>query len=337
MAQFTVYASTDAGAGNPGNLTGQAGDLLRVLDLVLVNGYTGKAAAGWSKPFANAGNIGCYKNASTANGGSGFGVVINDNGANITSTYKEAWATGWESIAGVGSPVGTGSGQFPTPAQLLTSGHVVVRKSLTADGTGRAWTCYADSLTFYLFIYSGDVAGQAFPLWFGDFFSLAGSSDAFRGMIMGRAIENSAGTGTTNQNDDVLWALGGTPANTVGQYAARSYGGGGTSIQVVPMGAYGLLPGISAQRTANVGALTAPNGPDNSYYLPPIWVGEIIAGVLRGRFRGLYHSAHALATWANGQVVTGAADFAGKTLQAVTKGVNGGMWFVETSNTVETN
>jgi hypothetical protein len=87
----------------------------------------------------------------------------------------------------------------------------------------------------------------------------------------------------------------------------------------------------------NVGALQTPNGSDNSYYLPPIWVAQIAVNQLRGRIRGMFHSAHPLATWADGQVITGAADYVGKTLQAVSPGYSAGMWFIETSNTVETN
>ena len=143
MGTLNIYSSATGGAGNPGLLTGQVGDLLRVLDKVLVNGWTGVAAAGWTKPIANSGNIGCYQQGA----GAGFGVVVNDNGPNVTSTFKEAWATGWESIAGIGAPVGSGGGQFPVPAQLLTTGHVVWRKSTTADGTGRAWICFADALS----------------------------------------------------------------------------------------------------------------------------------------------------------------------------------------------
>src|SRR6267142_3788080 len=136
MSQFTQYSSLDASAPV---LSGSAGALLTVLDAILVNGYGSKSAAGWSKPIANAGSIGSYKNGT---GSTQLGLVINDNGANVTSTFKEAWATGWESVAGVGASVGSGTGQFPTPAQLLTTGHVVIRKSLTADATARNWVCF---------------------------------------------------------------------------------------------------------------------------------------------------------------------------------------------------
>ena len=104
VSQFTKYTSSDASG--PGVLTGAAGTLLALLDACLVNGYSGKTAAGWTKPFSNSSNSGCYQQGA----GAGFGVVINDNGGNATSTYKEAWATGWQTITAVTAPVGTGSG-----------------------------------------------------------------------------------------------------------------------------------------------------------------------------------------------------------------------------------
>jgi hypothetical protein len=334
MAQFTVYSSSDAGAGNPGLLFGTAGDLLRVLDLVLVNGYTGKAAAGWTKPFANSGNIGCYRNASPANSGNGFGIVINDNGANVTSTYKEAWITGWESIASVAGPVGTGTGQFPTPAQALTTGHLVARKSADLV-TGRAWICFADSLTFYMFVATGDTLGYYHTFWFGDFFSLGGSTDAYRCLIQGNAVENSGAASATNMTADTISTTSVASAN--GFFASRTSGGGGSSVQLYKMGALCMQAGGTTLPVATIGALQAANGSDNSYYLPPLWLTQFTVNQLRGRIRGLYHSGHATTTWADGQVVTGGGDFAGKTLQAVKLGINGGMWFVETSNTLETN
>jgi hypothetical protein len=122
MSQFTKYSYLDPSG--PGVLFGAVGEVIRVLDACLINGYTGKAAAGWTKPFSNSSNMGCYKQ----NGGAGMTLFVNDNGPNVTSTGKEAWVVGWESMTAVSSPVGTGYGQFPLPGQQLTTGHGVIRK-----------------------------------------------------------------------------------------------------------------------------------------------------------------------------------------------------------------
>jgi len=334
MGQFTIYSSSDPGNGSdqPGLLTGQAGDLLRVLDKVLVNGYTGKAAAGWTKPFVNATNSGCYKQGA----GSLFALHIQDNGANVTSTFKEAWATGWETITATSATVGTGTGQFPTPAQLLTTGHVVIRKSNSADGTGRPWVIYADSSTFYLFVLSGEAAGVYNCFWFGDIYALKGSTDTYRCMIFGNGIENS-GAAATGQSMDQQFTFGATSASMVGGYMARGFGGGGTSVQVQKQADFAKVNAGATTVTVLHGSVQTPNGPDNSFFVAPLQVFEVAALCIRGRLRGLYGVPHAIASFSDGQTFQGSNDFAGKTFQIIKTGYNGSMWCVETSATVETN
>jgi hypothetical protein len=321
VSRFTVYTSSDANG--PGPIAGAAGTLLTVLDGCLVNGYSGKTAAGWTKPFANASNIGCYKQGA----GAGLGLVINDNGQNVTSTFKEAWAIGWEIVAGVGSPVGTGTGQFPTPAQLNTTGHCVVRKSVAASSATNYWILFADASTFYLFILTGDTANTYQGFFFGDMFSLAGSADKYRCILMGNSTENS---NSSNLGDTNL-------ANTVtpGHYMARSWGGTGTSLQVTKVGDYQV-----AFSNSFSGLLQQPNGPDNSYYLCPARVAEVGGPLIRGRLRGIYQVCHPVGNFTDGQTFSGGGDFAGKTfsiVKSIPSGGGGAFLAIETSNTVETN
>ena len=340
-SQFVQFSSSDVGG--PGLLTGQDGALLTILDACLVIGYSGHTISpAWSKPFANSGGIGCYKQGA----GAGLSLLVNDHGPNGTSTYKEAWAVGWESIAGIGAPVGTGSGQFPTPAQQLTTGHVVIRKSSTADTATHYWQMFADSSTAYLFISNGDAVGQYCIFGYGDVFSLKGASDAYRCMIMGRFTENSAGTGQTVDSTDALnmITIGGvlaaplTNVALAGHYMARTYGGGGSSIVFVKLPDQSKMPSAIALGTWPIlGAIQTPNGPDNSLYLAPIQVVEPTTGLVRGRLRGLYQVCHPIASFADGQTFSGGGDYAGKTFQIVAKGYNGGFYAVEISATVETN
>lgn len=321
------YTSSDASAPQ---LSGSAGSLLTVLDAILVNGYGSQPAAGWSKPFANSGNIGCYKQGA---GSSGFSVLINDNGANATSTYKEAWATGWEVLTAITGPVGVGSGQFPTAAQLLTTGHAVIRKSSAADSTARFWRCYADNYTFYFFVQS-ELTGDYKHLFFGDLFSLAGSSDSYRCFIRAHSNENTA----LGSNDSWI-NVGGNPtvSNTPGIYAARGYGGGGGSkaLGVITNGS--LTNGSTVSGTsAMVGNVQSPNGYDNSFYLVPLRVTEPSPGIIRGRYRGMYQVMHAVASFGDGQVIAGTGDFSGKTFQIITT-TNTVVAFETSAATVETN
>jgi len=335
-SQFTVYTSSDPGNGSdqPGLLTGQAGDLIRILDKCLVNGYTGKAAAGWTHPVATSGNIASYKQPT----GAGLGFVLNDNGPNVTSTTSEAWATGWETVLGVGASVGSGNGQFPTPAQLLTTGHVVWRKSATANGTGRAWQLFADSTTFYLFIATTDLAGGYMFAGFGDFFSLKGSTDAYRCMLWGRTTENSAAADTLGGDFDQMASFSVTAGNCLGSWAARSFGGFGTSVSIGRMGDMGKTSTATTSSSITVvGNVQTPNGPDNSIYMAPLQVWEIPSKLIRGRFRGLYHVCHPVTSFTDGQTFQGSNDFAGKSFQIVSTGRSSGFIAIETSATVETN
>lgn len=317
--QFTIYQGT---------IDGTAGSLITVLDAVLVAGQ------GWTHPIPTAGNIASYKQPA----GCGFGFVLNDNGPNVTSTTKEAWATGWETVLGVGAPVGTGTGQFPTPAQLLTSGHVVVRKSVATGAATRVWRAYADDRTVYLFITTGDGTGFGMmALRFGDFFSMVGQSDAFKCMIAGRSLENSATGGSGTDSTDSISSMGVSAANFLGHYAARGFGGSGTSVQLVNGGALGLTAGASVSITPMTGLIIGQNPEDNTYYISPLWVYELATPTVRGRYRGMYHIAHTAATFADGQRIPGSGYLSGKTLEIVKGGPNSGYWAVEVSATLETN
>lgn len=330
MAQFTKYYSSDAGAPS---LDGTAGTLIAVLDAILVTGYGAKSAAGWSHPVATAGNIATYQQAA----GSGFTLLVNDNGPNVTSTTKEAWLVGWESCATVGAPVGTGSGQFPLPAQLLTTGHMVCRKSNTADGTVRQWKAFADDRTIFFFAASGDTAGVYFGFFFGDVFSMAGGGDTSRCILYGSGTENSALASSMKFDTHFQMSIVPGAAGNFA-YMARTYSGAGSSIQTkfaADMSKSAASGGTSG--TALAGTVQTPNGPDNSYYLSPIWVAEESGTIVRGRMRGLYEICHALAGFADGNTFSGAGDFAGKSFEVVLKGINNGFWAIETSNTLETN
>jgi hypothetical protein len=319
VSQFTVYSSSD---GSATKAQGVAGNLISILNACLVTGYGSKSAPSpaWTHPVATASNIASYAQGA----GAGLGFVLNDAGV---VTAKEATMTGWESVAGVGTPVGSGTNQFPTAAQSLTNGHVTIRKSTTADATNRDWVIFADSSTVYLFMASGDVAGLYFGAMFGDIFSLKGATDAYRCAIIGSGTDN----GTTNEPFGIMSVIN---AATSGHFMARTFTGFGTSITI---GKHG--DGNKSTSTANpVGIAQAPNGPDNAYYFSPFWVHEPGSSVIRGRLRGCYQVCHPIATFSDGQVISGTGDYAGKTFQIVkTIFNNNSCVAMETSNTVETN
>ena len=303
-------------------MTGNAGSLIAVLDGCLVTGYGAKSAAGWTHPVATASNIASYKQAS----GALLGLVINDAAPNATSLGKEAWATGWESVAGVGSPVGSGTNQFPTAAQLLTSGHVVIRKSTATGTTARDWIVVADGLTFYLFVATGDTAGTYYSFGFGEIYSHKSTTDSFRVMIMGRNLENASTI--ANEGFDQFSAYN---AAVIGNFMARAFGAGGTSITI---GKHG--DSVKGSATSFLGTGQYPNGEDSEMYITPIFVTELTPNV-RGRLRGLYHPLHAITNFTDGQTFPGSGDYSTKTFLAIKQTANAGVVLVDTSNTVETN
>jgi hypothetical protein len=325
-SQFIVYSSADSGS--PGYVTGTSGSLLPIFDACLVDGYASKPKAGWTKPLPNTasagvGYIGCWQQPS----GSRMHLVINDSagtqvGGAGGNGAREAYAIGWESLynlsCSVGgavwpftSSVGSGSGQFPLPSQLLAGGRTVIRKSATADTTPRPWVMFADAHTLYFFVQAGDTAGHYYALFFGDIYSLAGPADVWKCMIEARGAETLAtSTALNNPNDNIGVNTLQVPT-TIASVIARSFGGGGQSIQILKVGDFsksGVALGTAMAQHAMAGGIPGPNPADGAFYLSPIWVAETATTVapLRGRMRGMWHVCHPLANFADGQVFSGA-------------------------------
>ncbi len=332
---FKIYRSVDVGA--PA-LYGTTGSILDVLNYCLVTG------SGWIKPFNDTGSFpasptitssGCWKQPT----GSALTLFINDSAPNISSLYREAWATGWENLEGLSSSitnsVGSGSGQFPTPAQLLTTGHVVIRKSTTSDMiTARPWIVAADSMSFYLFIATGDApAGAYYGFAFGDIYSFkSGSIDSHKCIIIGRNAENSS----VGANEGMDWINNTLITGSIGHFMARSYTGLGSSITASKHG-----DSTKGSQTTLIGSLAYPNRSDTALYISPLWVAEpgggIFSSTIRGQLRGIYQPLHLVSNFTDSQAFSGSLDYNGRTFMAISRSVNGGVYILETSDTLLTN
>jgi len=354
VSQFTIYTSADVYG--PGFVNGLTGSLLTVLDACLVNGYGSgssyyKPAAGWTKQFANSASIGCYKPAS----GSQCTMLVNDVGQQAF-TGRDALVVGWKLLANLSSSIlvssqslGTGWGQFPLPAQSLVSGSVVWKKSNTADNVGRNWIIAADAYTMYMWIADAVTAGQYSQYGFGDFYSLAGTSDNNRCFIIGRGIIASVTVIGTDMGDCISLGPWFTPIATqltigfAGHYLAGPMSGFGGSVRFTKKGDSTISSGGNQGGTPNVifaaqaGIISAPNPTDNKYHLSPIWVVEEISSALRGKLRGYYQVMHLVAGFTDGQTINGSGDFAGRTFLIIRTGSNSGFWAIETTPTVLTN
>src|SRR5215471_2519916 len=294
----TIYKSTDASAPV---LTGQVNSLVNVLDKCLVAGYGSKTAAGWTKPYTGT------NQAVFLQGGSGvlkyFQIDDNGPGAGLA---KEARIWGFETM----TAYNTGTGQFPAAATAR-----VLRKSATADATARDWIVAADGKTAHVFISTGDKAAVYFSFSFGDLYSWY-PGDLWKGYIVARSTENSASTSV----EWLYWwqtnALTGLPGMTL----QRSYTGFGGFINATcgNAGGNGLLCfAVNAGSTNGVGSggVSFPNPPDGDLLLHPLRIFQTPSapGILRGRYRGLYHQMHTVASFNDQDTFSGINEFAGKT------------------------
>jgi hypothetical protein len=311
MGQFTIYRSTDASAPT---VSGTAGDLTNLLDKCLADGYGAQVAAGWTKAYT-----GTNRRAYRGGAGTQLYFRVRDD-AGGTGGAKEAQIRGFETM----SDVNTGTNPFPTNAQsALTDNSLMIRKSLTADATTRAWIVVADNKTCYVFISTGDQANTYYGFSFGDFYSVV-SGDAWNAFVQGRALENSSAVGNTAGDTDVVG--GSLNTTNAGHYVARTY----TSL----VGSTQFLKTTTwNQGTFGVGALAYPNPGDNSIYLSRAFLYFQAGNALRGYFRGLWSWMHS--SGANdGDTFNGAGDLAGKSFLIIKNSPNQGLFVIETSNTL---
>lgn len=344
-----IYRYTDASA--PA-MSGTVGSLLAVLDACLVNGYGALPAAGWTKPFANTTNKGCYRNSPTD--GTGFHLYVDDSGPGAGAA-REARCTGFQTM----SALGVGTGQFPTAAQMLIgTGAAVCRKSTTADATSRPWYLVADNTVFYLFVETGDMTGSMYNLFFGDFISYT-PNDPNRCLLIGRCSENNSAP-----NSEWSGALNGLAGNTwasplvstlSGHYLAGNFTGVGGSMPfgkhsdlaklgVTGFGSYSgttVVPntwatGYVGSNYGGPNAFPYPNMADGGLWMAPIWIHH--TGTVRGYMKGLWCPCHNLPL-THGDTFNGTGTMSAKSFIALNSGgFTNNQWianqfFVETSNT----
>lgn len=319
----TVYKSTDA---NAPVLTGLAGSLIAVLDACLVNGYVGKTAAGWTKPYSGT-NLAAYR----ATSGAQQYLRVDDSGANTAALGREARVCGYETM----TAISTGTGLFPTTTQSANG--QFVRKASYATSAAVPWVIVADAKTFYMFIGVPEFIGYS-AFMFGEFYSLGGSSDAYRSILIARDAEQASTANGVLASSDNLHDLAALTSNLAGHYTPRSFSGAIQLAQVV--GKHGNAAHSAA---ALVGLLPYPNPMDSGLYLSQVWVHEApttgATPVLRGRLRGLWHFLHPVsAQVTDGDTWSGTGALAGKTFLMVKPSADGvGAFVLETSNTWEVN
>lgn len=285
------YASTDSGA--PA-LSGTAGTLIAVLKACLVDGYGSKASSGWTQEFSGT-NLAVFRPPS----GTRMYLRVND-----TDT-SDARVRGYEAMSGVN----TGTGLFPTDAQLNGGGYLYKASS----GMGSGWVLVADQKHFTLII-APNVAtvsastGYGQGLFFGDI-KTAKSGDAFH-CFLNAGLDTGASSsafGSINNGPTGLAAAS-------GHSLARSY----TQVG----GAVYASKHTDAVKTANTstlgtGGVAYPDPITGGILVAPIYVAE--SGNVRGVLPGVWAPLHNLPA-SPGDTFSGSGDLAGKTFMLLDVG-----------------
>jgi hypothetical protein len=195
MATPTIYRSTDTSAPT---LTGEASSLRLLLTAILVNGYGSQPAAGWTKPYEDAGtHLAAFRP------GSGMRRYLYLNDAPTQISEMRALRTM------------TAITDVTTPFPLLTSVTVKFRKSITANNTARPWICLATDKHFYLISFGnqtvfGNYDGGDAHMGFGELVNPMVTGSKKTAFILGSFDTSTTSSVANNQRQSLL-------ANTITQ------------------------------------------------------------------------------------------------------------------------
>lgn len=314
---MTFYSSSDTNA--PVLRGSSPGDFINLLTKCLVDGYEGKAAAGWSRPFIS-GNIAVFKSGAGSNG---MHLRVDD--TSTSTGERAARVIGYEAM----TDVNTGTGLFPTQNQ--ESGGL---KWFTHYGSGsvanpRQWMLIANSGFFCLTIltYPEQASSTYYreTYWFGDLEPL-GAADVYATCIQGKSSTSSPNSSESFPLDSYNLA-----SSTVGSglYLARSYNGLGGSLYA------GRMHDYAKSNTLGWGAngsLQYPHGPDGALLMSKISVfqpGSTNQANIRGTLPGMWAPLQYVLN--SGDTFDGQGDLAGKSFVAWRQNEN--RVVLETSNT----
>jgi hypothetical protein len=228
------------------------------------------APLGWTRSFTGT-NLAAFR--SNEGEGTRLYLRVDDTG---TTTAR---LRGYE----VMSDVNTGTGTFPTDAQL--SGGLWIGKSDAASTSSRPWVLVGDGYEFYFFYanHSTTYANIYRQFHFGDVCSEM-ESDPYGCLIYGdiasalAAPELSQTTNLINQT---------TLAAQAGHYFARVYTQTGTSVAACKVGNYTLGGSSIGYSTA---LLSYPSPANNGLYVSPLFIHDL--SVVRGQLKGIYQPLH---------------------------------------------
>lgn len=308
---MAITVLTDASASAP-DLTGIAGSLIAVLDFCLVT------TLGWTKPWS-ATNIASYLQSAGSNG---FSLWVDD------TAGQNARVRGYE----VMTAHSTGTGPFPTDAQLSGGGYVY--KSSAATSTARPWLFVSDGKRFHFF-HGHDTtealrtAGDWRHFFFGDTYTYK-SGDAYNTMLQADIAASAA----ASSHIGAMFSYSHNTTTSTGCFLARAHtqlGSSAGASKFFDWAGFGQASSGLAQMSPASGP-AYPSPIDGALHLSKLWIGESAGrrGVLPGLWPVLHLDSGSIV---NQDTFSGSGDLAGKTFTYVRLANGSGRLAVETSDT----
>ncbi|MFJ1255968.1 hypothetical protein [Cupriavidus sp. CuC1] len=222
---------------------------------------------GWAKPFSGT-NLAAY--ASNDPGSYGMFLRVDDTGT------TDGRVVGYESM----TDINTGSGAFPTAAQL--SGGMYAGKSYQANSTARNWILVGDERFFYLWVET-DITFAGLMWAFGDLPSFS-ASDVWCSTLSAQNVSQVAYAGQSTV-ECVSYS------NTVAQsYMPRTSYGQPGAVKTQRLGGMCWTTAAASGTSAySSSVLKFPNNADNTLLLSPVYMVTGGQQGLRGRYPGYYH------------------------------------------------
>jgi len=265
------------------------------------------APLGWEKPFSGT-NLAVYRSPNVE--GTRLFLRVDDTGT------TSARVVGYETM----SDVNTGTGPFPTSAQISGGGHW--GKSQIADATAKGWVICGDDRGFV--IHTNSISGASgWASYFGDVESVK-SPDPYACLLACAAAAQT----TSSQAGGDIFQYG----FSFYSYIARPVTGVGSAVQT-----FRVPPFVSLGTTANttlsgMQGAPYPNLGDGGLYVTRMNLSEQAPQVsFRGVAPGVFFVPQTVAqgTFAHREVVNGVVGLGGRQLRALSVGNGNGVGFVD--------
>lgn len=247
--------------------------------VIIANTVAGKPGLGWQGVFT-----GTNKRAYRPRTGTRMYLRV----AHDTNTHN-AQVRGFETM----SDVDTGTGPFPTVAQLASGVHWQTTNAVAGN---RSWVAHGDEKQISIACPAAAVGSHYSWCHFGDFESYK-PGDAYNCMLIGKSVSTTAveTSDVFSTLNNITGAAQKAAGIINGHYVVRGPSQIGSSVQV------GKYPDIGRAGNGSIGQgtpgddmMTYPGPVDGAVHISSMWVTHPAAasGGTRGRMRGLWVVCH---------------------------------------------